>query len=68
MSARRRSTDEQLILYVLLAAVGLIPVVVTLEEGGNFGVEPTLGLVMLLAALIGLLQMWRVARRRRLSR
>lgn len=45
---------EELILYVALCAVGAIPAVTTLARGAAFGVEPTLGLLMVLAGLIGL--------------
>jgi hypothetical protein len=53
---------EELILYVALCAVGAIPVVIALVRGGAFGVEPTLGLAMIAAGLLGLLAGLRAAR------
>ena len=44
---------EELILYGLLVAIGAIPVALALVQGGVFGVEPTLGLVMLCMGLLG---------------
>jgi len=68
MNDRRRSDSEQLILYVLIAAIGIIPVVIVLVRGGVFGSEATIGLLMLGAAIAGLLAMWRLARHRRSHR
>lgn len=45
---------EEPVLYGLLVAIGAIPVVIAVLRGGMFGVEPTLGLVMLCLGLIGL--------------
>jgi hypothetical protein len=45
---------EELILYVALCVVGAIPAVSTLARSAAFGVEPTLGLLMVLAGVIGL--------------
>jgi len=45
--------SEELILFALLAAIGAIPVVITLLRHGTFGVEPTVGLLMIGAALGG---------------
>lgn len=55
--------SEQLLLYVLIAAIGMIPVIVVIMHGGVFGSEPTIGLLMLGVAIVGLLAMWRLARR-----
>ena len=59
---------EQLLLYALIAAIGIIPVIVAVVHGGVFGPEPTIGLLMLGIAIVGLLTMWRFARRRRARR
>ena len=45
--------SEELILYALLAGVGVIPVAITLLRHGTFGVEPTVGLLMIGIALFG---------------
>jgi hypothetical protein len=66
MRSQHRSTDEQVILYLLIAAIGLIPVVVVLARGQDFGAESTIGLLMLGLAVGGLGEMWRIARRRRM--
>jgi hypothetical protein len=44
---------EELVLYGLVVAIGAIPVVVAVAQGGTFGGEPTIGLVMLCLGLIG---------------
>ncbi len=49
------SRREELILYAVLVAVGAIPVTGTLAEHAGFGAEATLGLVLLLLGLAGLL-------------
>lgn len=45
--------SEELVLYVLVAAIGAIPVIITLLRGATFGVEPTVGLLMIGVALGG---------------
>jgi hypothetical protein len=45
--------SEELILYALVAAIGAIPVVITLLRHADFGVEPTVGLLMIGVALGG---------------
>lgn len=47
------SHTEELIVYALLVVVGLIPVSTALAQGTVFGVEATLGLLMVLAGVIG---------------
>ena len=59
---------EQTILYVVIAAVGTIPVIIALGTGGVFDAAATLGLVMLALAIAGLLAMWRLARKQRRRR
>jgi uncharacterized membrane protein YdjX (TVP38/TMEM64 family) len=55
---------EELILYALLVAIGAIPVVLALADGGRFGVEATIGLIMLCAGLLGAFAcFWRAAMR-----
>ena len=53
---------EELIVYVALCVVGAIPLAPSIARGGAFGVEPTIGLLMVIAGLAGLIAAWRVAR------
>jgi predicted phage tail protein len=46
---------EELILYAALCVIGAIPVATVLVCGGSFGVEATIGLMMALAGVAGLL-------------
>ena len=46
---------EGFILYGILAAIGAIPVVVALVERAEFGSDATLGLIMLVVGLVGML-------------
>ncbi|MEO6774503.1 MAG: hypothetical protein ABI467_16035 [Kofleriaceae bacterium] len=65
MNDAPNSNREQVILYALIAAIGVIPVIIALRQGGVFGSEATIGLVMLALAIVGLLAMWRIARKQR---
>ena len=56
---------EQLTLYALIAAIGMIPVIIALGQGGMFGAEATIGLLVLALATAGLLATWRNARNQR---
>ncbi len=50
----RSSFDvEQLIVYVMMAAIGLIPVLVALWTGRVFSTEATVGLLMLVCGIAG---------------
>lgn len=49
-----RTPGEELIFYAALCVIGAIPVANLVLRGGVFGVEPTIGLLMLLAGLAGL--------------
>jgi len=60
----RSTPSEEWILHAALCTVGAIPVVNALLRGGSFGVEATLGLLMALAGLAGLVASPRAARRR----
>jgi len=53
---------EELIFYVALCVLGAIPVSLLIARGGAIGVEPTVGLMMIVAGLAGLIRAWRVAR------
>jgi hypothetical protein len=59
---------EEVIFYVALCAVGAIPIASMASRGDAFGVEPTIGLLMMAAGLAGLcaalLAMCRVPRDR----
>ena len=55
---------EELILYALLVAIGAIPAVLALVDGGALGVEATIGLIMVCAGLRGTFACsWRAAMR-----
>jgi hypothetical protein len=47
--------SEELIVYAALCVVGAIPIAVALGRGGAFGVEPTLGMLMALAGVAGVI-------------
>ena len=57
---------EELIIYVALCVVGAIPVSDLVSRGGAFGVEPTLGLLMIAVGISGLvaslMTLWRIPR------
>ena len=60
---RRPNVDpEDLVLYGLLLVVGIIPVVITIIEGSAFGFDATLGLMMVVVGLVGMV--FHVARAR----
>lgn len=44
---------EEMILYALLIAIGAIPVVLALVGGATFGVDATLGLLMMCGGALG---------------
>ncbi len=48
-----KPAQEELVLYVLLAVIGTIPVLTTLTSRARFGVEATLGLLMVIAGIAG---------------
>jgi len=56
-------SSEELIVYGLLLLVGAIPVVIAIAQHARFGVDATLGLLMVCAGAIGaityLTQAWR---------
>lgn len=56
--------SEERILYGALCVVGAIPIAIALLRGGSFGVEATIGLLMALAGLAGLVASTRAARGR----
>ena len=56
---------EELIIYALLMITGAIPVINVLAAGGRFGVEPTIGALMIAAGVLGVIAYaWQTARRR----
>src|SRR5262245_45951643 len=56
---------EELIVYGLLIGTGAIPVVNAIVEHAAFGVEATIGLIMVCAGLLGVFAwLWRVLARR----
>jgi hypothetical protein len=57
----RSALSEERVLYAILCAVGAIPVPIALLRGG-FGVEASLGLLMVLTGLAGLVASPRVDR------
>jgi hypothetical protein len=46
---------EELVLYALLVLIGAIPVIITVAQRTTFGVEATVGLLMVAAGLLGAL-------------
>ena len=57
---------EELIIYTLLMITGAIPVSHALAAGGHVGVEPTIGALMIIAGVIGVIMYaWSAAHRRR---
>jgi hypothetical protein len=54
IDARSESRGEDAILHVLMIAIGLIPVLIACATGGRFGVEATLGGLMMAIGLRGL--------------
>ena len=44
---------EELVLYALFVAIGAIPVVLTVVDGSTFGVDATLGLLMMSIGALG---------------
>jgi hypothetical protein len=49
-----RPDREELVLYGLVAAIGTIPVVIALVAHEGFGLDATLGLLMMLIGLAGI--------------
>jgi hypothetical protein len=47
---------EERVLYSLMVLIGAIPVTLTLASGTRFGVQATLGLLMALWGLVGLVR------------
>ncbi len=52
--ARSESRGEDTILHIVMIAIGLIPVLIAFATGGRFGVEATLGGLMMAVGLGGL--------------
>lgn len=69
MPADRPSTShpEELILYGLLVGIGAIPVVIALVQRADFGVDATLGLLMVCAGAVGAIAYARRAHRSRMA-
>lgn len=54
-SIRRRQVDpDDFILYALFVIIGLIPVVIALVDRAPFGFDATLGLMMAVVGIIGM--------------
>ena len=56
-------SSEELIVYGLLLLVGAIPVAIAIAQDARFGVEATLGLLMVCAGAIGAITHLTQARR-----
>ncbi len=56
MSAKRfvDPDPEEMVLYALLAAIGVIPVAITLVRQAIFGFDATLGLLMVAIGVVGM--------------
>lgn len=48
------SDHDEPVIYALLVAIGVIPVIVALALGGAFGTEATLGVAMIAVGAAGL--------------
>jgi uncharacterized membrane protein len=62
MTANRstKPSSEELIIYALLVAIGVIPGLIALVQRTAFGVEATLGLLMACAGVAGaIVYTWR---------
>lgn len=46
---------EELIFYAALCLIGAIPIWTTANRGGAFGVEATIGVLMIAAGVVGLI-------------
>lgn len=61
-----RPPVEELIIYALLMITGAIPVTSAVQAGCRFGVEATIGAIMIGAGGLGVISYaWAAARRRR---
>ena len=55
-----KSNTEELIIYGLFVVIGAIPVVIAVVQRADFGVEATVGLLMVCAGIVGAFaQAWR---------
>lgn len=61
----RSSTSDDLTLYILIGAIGAIPVSVALWSGRVFTSEDTIGVLMVCGAIAGLATLYRRSRRER---
>ena len=60
-----KAHSEELIIYALLVAIGAIPVAIALVQRTVFGVEATLGLLMVCAGATGaIVHAWRARNHR----
>lgn len=53
--AHRRVDPEDLVLYGLLVVIGAIPVLIAVIDRAAFGFDATLGLIMLVMGVVGML-------------
>jgi len=65
MNGAPRTDREELSLYLVIASVGLIPIVIVLINRRVFDAAATIGFLMVACAVAGLVATWRVARSRR---
>jgi peptidoglycan/LPS O-acetylase OafA/YrhL len=65
MNGAPRPDREELSLYLVIAGVGLIPIVIVLIGDHVFDGAATIGLLMVACAFAGLIATWSVARTRR---
>ena len=65
MNGAPRPDREELALYLVIAGVGLIPVVIVLIGDRVFDGAATIGLLMVACAIAGFVATWSVARTRR---
>ncbi len=58
--ASASSDREECATYGALAAIGAIPVVIAVAQGVPFGAEATIGLMMSIVGIGGLVARWRI--------
>lgn len=53
---------EELVVYVALVLIGVLPIIGTVVQGGPMGVEPSIGFLMVLVGVLGLISARRTGR------
>ena len=58
-----KTGSEELVLYALLFVIGAVPTIVAIVQGTSFGIDGTLGALMMAAGLFGAIGHLRRTRR-----